>query len=113
MWRAGYRFVTQSRSLPGTPDLSNTRRKWAIFVHGCFWHGHKGCAKARLPKTNTEFWADKIAGNAERDRRNEQALADMGFEVYVIYECSLSELARTSDQDSLSFRLPRHPHRGR
>lgn len=109
MWRAGHRFVTQSRSLPGTPDLSNTRRGWAIFVHGCFWHGHEGCPKARLPKSNTDFWASKVAANAKRDCRKEQDLRNLGFEVYVIHECELKELTMARSQEDLSFRLPPLP----
>ncbi len=109
LWRVGHRFVTHSTKLPGRPDLSNTRRKWAIFVHGCFWHGHDGCRKSRLPKRNTDFWAEKIAGNVARDERKEQALRDLGFDVYVVWECNLGELARTTDPAELSFALPPLP----
>jgi len=111
MWRAGHRFVTHSAKLPGRPDLSNTRRKWAIFVHGCFWHGHEGCPKSRLPKRNVAFWAEKIATNVARDARKEEALRKLGFDVYVIWECRLAELTSVADQDELSFRLPRRPDR--
>lgn len=109
MWRAGHRYVTHSSKLPGSPDLSNTRRRWAIFVHGCFWHGHEGCQKSRLPKRNTEFWAHKIAGNSARDARKERALRALGFDVYVVWECKIGELVSAADQSQLSFPLPPDP----
>lgn len=109
LWRAGHRFVTHAAKLPGRPDLSNTRRKWAIFVHGCFWHGHEGCPKSRLPKRNVEFWADKIAANVARDARKEEALRELGFDVYVVWDCSLGELDHALTSAELSFPLPRLP----
>lgn len=113
LWRAGHRFVTHAAKLPGRPDLSNTRRKWAIFVHGCFWHGHEGCPKSRLPKRNVEFWADKIAANVARDARKEEALRELGFDVYVVWDCSLGELDQALTSAELSFPLPRLPPRDR
>lgn len=109
MWRAGYRFVTHSTKLPGRPDISNSRRRWAIFVHGCFWHGHEDCPKARLPKRNAAFWADKVAGNAARDARKEDALRALGFDVYVVWECALGELRDAHTPADLSFSLPPLP----
>lgn len=113
LWRAGHRFVTHAAKLPGRPDLSNTRRKWAIFVHGCFWHGHQGCPKSRLPKRNVQFWADKIAANVARDARKEEALRELGFDVYVVWDCSLGELAEAPTPAELSFPLPPLPPRDR
>lgn len=112
LWQRGHRFVTHSSKLPGSPDLSNTKRKWAIFVNGCFWHGHEGCRKSRPPKRNEAFWIEKIAANVARDARKEQALRDLGYEVYVVWECSLGELAHAADQTDLSFPLPPLPRRG-
>jgi DNA mismatch endonuclease, patch repair protein len=106
MWRVGYRYVLHNKTLPGRPDLSNARRKWAIFVHGCFWHGHSGCARASLPKRNADFWREKIRGNIARDQRKEGALRDMGFDVYSVWECQLGELARATCPADLSFPLP-------
>src|SRR3712207_4310609 len=63
----GYRFRLHRRNLPGTPDIVLPRRRIASFVHGCFWHGHEGCRRYRLPGTRTEWWADKIASNRARD----------------------------------------------
>lgn len=109
MWHAGYRYVTHNRRLPGRPDISNTNRRWAIFVHGCFWHGHQGCPRATTPKRNSEFWRVKIAENIARDARKERALRELGFEVFTIWECQLGELSKSAVPGELSFRLPPLP----
>lgn len=74
--------------LPGSPDIVLPRYKTAIFVNGCFWHGHE-CQHGRIPSSNSEYWAKKIARNMERDQENCQALLDMGWNVEVIWECKL------------------------
>lgn len=109
MWHVGYRYVTNNRRLPGRPDISNTSRRWAIFVHGCFWHGHQGCARATVPKRNAEFWRAKIAGNVVRDASKERALKKLGFDVFTVWECELDQLVGTTDPAKLSFRLPPLP----
>ncbi|RDV08695.1 DNA mismatch endonuclease Vsr [Arthrobacter sp. RT-1] len=86
---AGYRYRLHDRRLPGRPDLVFSGRKKAIFVHGCFWHGHTCRIGARLPKTNVEFWADKRRANQERDRRQQVELEDRGWKVFVIWECEI------------------------
>lgn len=83
---AGYRYSLHSKKLPGRPDLVLTRHKAAIFVHGCFWHGH-GCRHFKLPATRTEFWAAKIEGNRARDDRAIKALLEAGWRVAVVWEC--------------------------
>src|SRR5262245_48778270 len=60
LWSRGVRFRTNNRDLPGSPDIANRTKRWAVFVHGCFWHGHDGCARSRLPKRNARLWADKV-----------------------------------------------------
>lgn len=94
-----YRYRLHGKDLPGRPDLVFTKRKKAIFVHGCFWHRHQGCAKATVPKTRTEFWHEKFARNVERDRQAECALADMGWRSFTIWECE------TRDQEQLGVVL--------
>ena len=111
MWRVGYRYVTHNKRLPGRPDLSNSRRRWAIFVHGCFWHGHEECSRATLPKRHTEFWKEKIAQNVARDARKERALRQMGFDVFTVWECHLNQLGNKTTPGELNFRLPPLPHR--
>jgi DNA mismatch endonuclease (patch repair protein) len=91
--KAGYRFRLQRRDLPGTPDLYLPRYKLAIFVHGCFWHGHADCRRARLPATRPEFWSAKIERNKERDARALQALADNNIRTIVLWACELNDEA--------------------
>ncbi len=87
--RLGARYRVCPRDLPGRPDVANKSRRWCIFVHGCFWHGHEGCHLARLPKTNRAWWRSKLAANRARDARKEQAMKDLGFRVEVVWQCEL------------------------
>ena len=87
--RAGFRFRLHVRDLPGKPDIVLPKYRAAIFVHGCFWHRHKGCRNATKPSTRTEFWQDKFDGNVERDRRNRAALEEAGWTVITVWECEL------------------------
>ena len=89
--RAGVRFRRNVRSLPGSPDLANKRRRFAVYVHGCFWHRHPGCPRATTPKANAKFWRTKFASNVERDARKEQALRALGYDVEVIWECQAKD----------------------
>lgn len=86
----GLRYVLNDSSLPGKPDLAFKSRKVAVFVHGCFWHGHVGCAKARIPKTRSAYWQAKIVTNRARDRRVEARLRRLGWRVFVIWQCRIS-----------------------
>lgn len=89
--RLGKRFRVHNRDLPGNPDIANRSKRWAIFVHGCFWHHHPGCKRATIPKRNREFWLSKFAANRERDRRSEKALEQRGFQVITIWECETED----------------------
>jgi len=88
LFAAGYRYRLHRRDLPGTPDIILPRFRTAIFVHGCFWHGHD-CPRGRRPASNTEFWNRKLDGNIARDRTNQNALREAGWQVEVIWQCSL------------------------
>lgn len=90
----GGRFRVNRRNLPGSPDISSERRRKAIFVNGCFWHAHRGCAKATVPKNNAEFWRDKLAANVNRDARKIAELRRLRFDVLVVWECELSVPAK-------------------
>ena len=90
----GYRYRLHVRDLPGCPDLVFRPRRKVIFVHGCFWHRHANCARARMPKSNLDFWADKLEGNRKRDDKNRRALAREGWQVLTIWECQLKNPAR-------------------
>ena len=84
----GMRFRKHVSSLPGKPDLANMKRKWAIFVHGCFWHAHE-CKLASDPKSNRAYWTNKLRGNRERDNRKIVTLRALGFSVLVVWECDV------------------------
>lgn len=108
--RIGLRFRLHRRDLPGTPDLVLPKRKLVIFVHGCFWHRHEGCARSSLPATNVEFWIRKFQRNVERDRAAVAALEVAGWQVVVIWEC------QTKDVSALTanlLSLVRQPERSR
>ena len=90
----GLHYRLNVRSLPGSPDIVNQRRRIAVFVHGCFWHHHAGCRRATLPKANRRFWLAKFAANKERDHRSVLALRRLGFTVIIVWECEVAELAR-------------------
>lgn len=87
----GYRYRLHRRDLPGKPDLVFPGRNSVIFVHGCFWHRHEGCKKARLPKSRLTYWLPKLEGNKARDAQNKNALVKDGWRVFVIWECELSD----------------------
>lgn len=88
LFASGYRFRLHRRNLPGTPDIVMPGRRVAIFVHGCFWHAHQGCKYAKTPSTRNEFWTAKLQGNVDRDRRAADKLAEMGWRVLNVWECS-------------------------
>jgi DNA mismatch endonuclease, patch repair protein len=98
----GYRYLLHDRRLPGTPDLVFPSRRKAIFVHGCFWHGHD-CGRGFRPKTNEQFWADKLARNKARDEGTLRELRQLGWRVLTIWECSTSK----RDLAKLQLRLTR------
>lgn len=85
----GLRFRVQVRKLPGTPDIVLPKYKTVIFVNGCFWHGHTGCKYFRLPKSNIQFWKNKIENNIARDTRNEVKLTTLGWRVIRVWECDI------------------------
>lgn len=91
LWSHGYRYRLNVKSVPGKPDIVLRKYRTAIFVNGCFWHGHEGCSKYVVPKSNTEFWISKIERNKERDRKEYEALHDAGWQVIIIWECQLKK----------------------
>ena len=89
LWAHGYRYRLNVKNVPGKPDIVMRRYRTAIFVNGCFWHGHEGCSKFVMPKSNTAFWEAKITKNRERDRQNYGILLQNGWQVIVLWECQL------------------------
>jgi DNA mismatch endonuclease, patch repair protein len=89
--KSGVRFRCNVKGLPGKPDIAIKKYKLALDVHGCFWHGHENCKHFRLPKSNTDFWEEKINSNVARDRINKHKLEQLGFTYFVVWECQLNE----------------------
>lgn len=87
----GARYRLNVRSLPGRPDIGNSSRRKAIFVHGCFWHAHPECPRGRLPASNVVFWTEKLLANRRRDSRNVRDLLALGYDVLVVWECELRD----------------------
>jgi DNA mismatch endonuclease (patch repair protein) len=91
--RAGYRFRLHRGDLPGSPDVVLPRWRTAVFVNGCFWHGHEGCRRSKLPSTRTEFWQTKVERNRERDGIAKEGLEKLGYKVVTLWECELKNEA--------------------
>ena len=97
--RMGYRYRLHRKDLPGKPDLAFISRRKAIFVHGCFWHGHDCPRGAREPKTNRDYWIPKIAKTRKRDKATMERLRKMDWKTLVIWECE------TKDAEELGKRI--------
>lgn len=91
LFSLGYRFRLYVKDLPGKPDIVLPKYKTVILVNGCFWHGHEKCKDAGIPKTNSDFWYDKISKNKERDKRVSNELEQAGWKVLVVWECQIND----------------------
>ena len=91
LWRKGFRYRKNDKRLPGRPDIVLPKYRTVIFVHGCFWHGHKGCKKYVIPKSNTEFWIEKVARNQQRDQGVWRQLEARDWSVIIVWECELEK----------------------
>lgn len=100
----GLRYRLNVRSLPGSPDIANKARRWAIFVNGCYWHHHTNCKRATIPTLNNQFWCDKFSANRARDARKVRELRAEGYKVIVVWECEAGD--RTQLQARLRRLLP-------
>ena len=89
LWRLGFRYRVNDKRLPGTPDIVLPKYRTVIFIHGCFWHGHRDCKFYTVPKTNTDFWTAKVARNQERDQEVWRQLEAKGWAVIIVWECRL------------------------
>lgn len=90
LFAEGFRYRINDKRYPGKPDIVLPKYKTAIFVHGCFWHQHKGCKIAHIPEDNRDFWVAKFQKNIERDAMNRKLLCDDGWHVIIIWECEIS-----------------------
>lgn len=89
LFKAGYRYRINYKRLPGSPDIVLPKYKTVIFIHGCYWHGHKLCKRQIKPKSNVNFWEHKIETNRERDSRNYSELEKKGWYVIIIWACEI------------------------
>jgi len=94
MRRLGLRFRKNVKALPGSPDFANKSRRWVVFVHGCFWHRHKGCIRTTTPTHNRNFWLEKFKANKKRDKSKTKILRRMGFDVVTVWECEVKNQTR-------------------
>lgn len=100
LWHLGFRYRANDKRLPGKPDIVLPKYHTVIFVHGCFWHGHKDCPNYTVPKTNTDFWTAKISRNRERDQETWRQLEAKGWYVLIVWEC---ELKKTRFDDTVDY----------
>ena len=118
LWKRGFRYRLNDRRLPGHPDLVLRKYRTCIFINGCFWHGHHVSFKfqdsgfivessdcCKIPKTNREFWVTKIQRNKERDKEEQQKLAEMGWHCITVWECELKPSKREETLESIAFTL--------
>ena len=105
LWGHGFRYRLNHPRLPGKPDIVMRKYRTCIFVNGCFWHGHEGCRYYTIPKTNTEFWVNKVKRNKERDVKVQHELAAMGWHCITIWECELKPKVWEKTLESLAYTL--------
>ncbi len=124
LWKRGFRYRLNDKRLPGHPDLVLRKYRTCIFINGCFWHGHGvtespvkseelrvksgdlvSSACCKIPKTNREFWVNKILRNKQRDREEQRKLAEMGWHSIVVWECELKPKSREKTLESIAFTL--------
>lgn len=94
LFSKGFRYRKNYKNLAGSPDIVLPKYKTAIFINGCFWHGHKNCRAAHLPATRTEYWIPKIKANIDRDKRNNRKLRKEGWKVITVWQCQIKNRAK-------------------
>ena len=94
LWHKGFRYRVNYKNLPGSPDIYLPKYKTVIFVNGCFWHMHENCKYSSIPKSNYEFWKNKLEGNVERDKKNYAQLESMGIKVIVVWGCEIKRMMK-------------------
>ncbi len=108
LWHQGFRYRMNDKRLPGRPDIVLPKYRTVIFVHGCFWHGHKDCKNYTVPKTNTEFWLAKVARNQERDQEVWRKLEAKGWSVIIVWECQLKKSKIDETVDKVAAEIVRN-----
>lgn len=108
LFSKGLRYRKNDRRFPGTPDIVLPKYKTVVFVNGCFWHAHMGCKHFVMPKTNVQFWEEKILKNVERDQKNYEILKESGWNVLVVWECELKKDKRENTLNYLYYNILRN-----
>lgn len=114
----GYRFALHRKNLPGKPDVVLPKYKAALFIHGCFWHMHRGCSYFKMPRTRVDFWTEKLGRNQERDRSAREDLLRLGWRVLTVWECEtrksagdgvVDEIIKWLESDLVIGEIPSQP----
>lgn len=100
LYSRGFRYRVNYKNLPGKPDIYLSKHKTAVFINGCFWHMHENCRYSSIPKTNTEFWEEKLTKNVERDRKNCRELEAMNIRVITVWECKIKEMQKNKEVEN-------------
>ena len=108
LWSLGFRYRINERHMPGKPDIVLPKYRTVVFIHGCFWHGHKDCKYYTVPKTNTEFWTAKVARNQQRDQEVWRQLEAKGWFVIIIWECELKKYRFEDTVNSVAAEIVRN-----
>ena len=91
LFSKGFRYRKNDKSLPGKPDIVLPKYKAVVFINGCFWHKHEGCKYFKWPRSNADFWKNKINRNVERDKQVQHELMKAGWKVITVWECELKK----------------------
>lgn len=105
LFSRGLRFRKNDKRYPGSPDIVLPKYNTVVFVHGCFWHLHEGCRYAVMPKSNVDYWKNKLYRNRERDERNQIELEEMGWTVIIVWECELKKGRREQTLEDLYVKI--------
>ncbi len=105
LFSQGFRYRKNDRRYPGHPDIVLPKYKTMVFINGCFWHQHPGCPRASIPKSNSDYWVPKLKRNVERDRQNMQILKQDGWNVIVVWECTLAKAKRSETLKKLAEQI--------
>lgn len=108
LFSKGLRYRKNVKTLIGKPDIVLAKYKTVVFVNGCFWHGHKNCKFFVMPKTNVEFWSEKILKNIERDNVTYNKLSELGWNVITVWECELKKDKRKNTLEYLYYNILRN-----
>ena len=108
LFSKGFRYRKNDKNLPGCPDIVLPKYKTVIFVNGCFWHGHQKCRYFVMPKSNTEYWENKINNNIARDKITYESLSKLGWNILIVWECELKKDKRESTLECLYYNILRN-----